>query len=75
MAVKANDVVVEQDVLGDFYYIIRQGRGEVTCQTVKGTAPIKLAELGLGDSFRVAKQHDQTFIDELVSYLCEEESL
>ncbi len=51
ISVKANDVVVEQDAPGDFYYIIQQGRCEVTRQTAKGKAPIKLAELGPGDSF------------------------
>lgn len=51
ISVKANDVVVEQDAPGDFYYIIQKGRCEVTRQTAKGKAPIKLAELGPGDSF------------------------
>jgi len=49
--VKAGEVIVEQDAPGDFYYIIQQGRCEVTRQTASGKKPIKLAELGPGDSF------------------------
>ena len=49
--VKAGDVIIEQDTHGDFYYIIQHGRCEVTRRTANGKAPIKLAELGPGDSF------------------------
>lgn len=49
--VKAGIVVVEQDAPGDFYYIIQHGRCEVTRKTAAGKNPIKLAELGPGDSF------------------------
>ena len=49
--VKAGDVVVQQDAPGDFYYIIQHGRCEVTRKTAGGKVPIKLAELGPGDTF------------------------
>ncbi len=51
LAAKAGEVIVEQDAAGDYYYIIQQGRCEVTRQTSTGKVPIKLAELGPGDSF------------------------
>ncbi len=51
ITVKAGDVIVEQDAPGDFYYIIQQGRSEVTRKTSTGKKTIKLAELGPGDSF------------------------
>jgi CRP-like cAMP-binding protein len=46
----AGDVVVEQGSPGDFYYIIQSGRCEVS-RNASGGKPIKLAELGGGDSF------------------------
>jgi len=49
--VKTGDVVVEQDGPGDYYYIVQQGRCEVTRTTSTGKIPIKLAELGPGDAF------------------------
>ena len=49
--VTAGDVIVEQDGVGDFYYIIQHGRCEVTRMTSTGKNAIKLAELGPGDSF------------------------
>lgn len=48
---KAGETIVEQDAAGDYYYIIQHGRCEVTRQTSTGKVPIKLAELGPGDSF------------------------
>lgn len=51
VSVSAGDTVVEQDAAGDYYYIIQHGRCEVTRQTSTGKVPIKLAELGPGDSF------------------------
>ncbi len=47
----AGETIVEQDAPGDYYYIIQHGRCEVTRQTSTGKVPIKLAELGPGDSF------------------------
>jgi len=49
--VTAGEVVVRQDSPGEFYYIIKHGRCDVTRQTKTGKIPIKLAELGSGDSF------------------------
>ena len=48
---KAGDVVVQQDDPGDYYYIIQEGRCEVSRCTASGKIPIKLAELGPGDAF------------------------
>ena len=48
---KAGETVVSQDEPGDFYYIIQQGRCEVTRTAATGKMPIKLAELVAGDSF------------------------
>jgi CRP-like cAMP-binding protein len=49
--VSAGDLVIAQDGLGDFYYVIQQGRCKVSRQTAAGKSQIKLAELGPGDSF------------------------
>ena len=51
IAVKKKDVVVEQDTQGDYYYIIQEGRCEVTRRTSPDTQTIKLADLYEGDSF------------------------
>ena len=51
LEVKAGDLIIEQDAPGDYYYIIQHGRCEVTRSTSSGKNPIKLAELGPGDSF------------------------
>ena len=48
---KAGTTVVSQDEPGDFYYIIQNGRCEVTRRGASAKAPIKLAELVSGDSF------------------------
>ncbi|MDX1431831.1 MAG: cyclic nucleotide-binding domain-containing protein [Gammaproteobacteria bacterium] len=48
---KAGSVVVEQGSPGDYYYIVQSGRCEVSRKAGGGGKPIKLAELGGGDSF------------------------
>ncbi|MCC6715251.1 MAG: cyclic nucleotide-binding domain-containing protein [Gammaproteobacteria bacterium] len=47
---KKGDVVVRQGDAGDYYYLIREGRCEVLRNTSSGQE-IKLAELGVGESF------------------------
>jgi len=49
--VKAGEVILEQNGPGDYYYIIQQGRCEVSRTASTGKVPIKLAELGPGDTF------------------------
>jgi CRP-like cAMP-binding protein len=51
VAFKAGGVVVEQGHPGDYYYIIQAGRCEVTRRASASGKPVKLAELGDGDSF------------------------
>ena len=48
---KAGEVVVEQGSPGDYYYIIQSGHCEVSRKASGSGAPVKLAELGGGDSF------------------------
>ncbi|GMQ76240.1 MAG: hypothetical protein BMS9Abin01_1509 [Gammaproteobacteria bacterium] len=48
---KAGSVVIEQGSPGDYYYIIQAGRCQVTRKASASGQPIKLAELGNGDSF------------------------
>src|SRR3990170_1103898 len=45
------DTVITQGDIGDNYYIIQEGRCEVTRAPSPGSKPIKLAELRAGDSF------------------------
>lgn len=49
--VQSGDVVVSQDETGDYYYIVREGRCQVQRQPHKGSAPVRLAELGVGACF------------------------
>ena len=49
--VKAGDVVIEQDTVGEYYYIIQHGRCEVSRKTESSGRSIKLAELSDGDCF------------------------
>lgn len=49
--VKAGDVIVEQGGPGDFYYVVRSGRCNVTRQISSGSPPLDLAELREGDTF------------------------
>jgi len=48
---KAGDVVIKQGDAGDYYYIIRDGRCEVTRVSASGGESEKLAELSPGVSF------------------------
>ncbi|MBM2830085.1 MAG: hypothetical protein HW411_875, partial [Gammaproteobacteria bacterium] len=48
---KAGDTIIKQDDVGGHYYIIQEGRCEVTRSPSPGAKPIKLAELHSGDSF------------------------
>jgi CRP-like cAMP-binding protein len=48
---KAGDTVINQGDAGDYYFIIQEGRCEVTRSPTQGTKFIKLAELHAGDSF------------------------
>ncbi|MDX1433872.1 MAG: cyclic nucleotide-binding domain-containing protein, partial [Gammaproteobacteria bacterium] len=49
--VKPGEVVIEQDSVGEYYYIIQHGRCEVSRKTESSGRAIKLAELGDGDCF------------------------
>lgn len=47
----AGDVVIKQGDPGDFFYVITEGRCTVTRETPLNKDGIKLAELGIGDTF------------------------
>lgn len=51
MNLKAGAQVIKQGEEGDYFYIITEGRCAVTRETPTNKAGIKLAELGVGDSF------------------------
>jgi CRP-like cAMP-binding protein len=51
MDVTAGQIVVSQGALGDYYYIVRDGRCEVTRRTASGGVPLRLAELDPGATF------------------------
>jgi rhodanese-related sulfurtransferase len=48
---RANDVVIKQGTEGDYFYVVVAGKCVVTRETPLNKEGIKLAELGLGDSF------------------------
>ena len=48
---KSGDVVITQDDVGDFFYIIKEGRCLVTRSTPANPKGVKLATLTVGDSF------------------------
>ena len=48
---KAGDTVIQQGEEGDYFYVINQGRCKVTRETPLNKEGIKLAELGVGDTF------------------------
>jgi CRP-like cAMP-binding protein/rhodanese-related sulfurtransferase len=48
---KAGDVIIKQGDDGDFFYVIVKGKCVVTRETPLNKAGIKLAELGMGDTF------------------------
>lgn len=47
----AGDVIIKQGDEGDYFYIITRGRCSVTRETPLNREGIKLAELGVGDTF------------------------
>ncbi|MCI0401273.1 MAG: cyclic nucleotide-binding domain-containing protein [Gammaproteobacteria bacterium] len=49
--VKAGNIIIRQGDPGDYYYVIQEGRAEVTRMTSTGGKEIKLGELREGDSF------------------------
>lgn len=51
VAFNVGDSVIKQGEPGDNYYIISEGRCEVTRVAKEGEDPVKLAELSVGDSF------------------------
>ena len=48
---KSGDVVITQDDVGDYFYIIKEGRCLVTRSTPANPKGVKLATLTVGDSF------------------------
>ena len=48
---RAGDVVIKQGDEGDYFYVIVKGRCTVTRETPLNKEGIKLAELGMGDTF------------------------
>lgn len=50
MPVKTDETIINQGDIGDYYYIINQGRAQVTRKSPSG-APLRLAELKEGDGF------------------------
>ena len=48
---KAGDVVLKQGAEGDYFYVLTRGRSLVTRETPLNKDGIKLAELGVGDTF------------------------
>src|SRR5580700_2895739 len=48
---RAREVVIKQGDEGDYFYVLVSGKGVVTRETPLNKEGIKLAELGVGDSF------------------------
>lgn len=48
---KAGDVVIRQGDEGDYFYVIKEGNCKVTRSTPANPNGVKLAQLGVGDSF------------------------
>ena len=48
---KAGEVVIKQGDEGDYFYVIVKGKCAVTRETPLNKEGIKLAELGMGDTF------------------------
>jgi CRP-like cAMP-binding protein len=48
---KSGDVIIKQDDVGDYFYIIKDGRCMVTRATPANPKGVKLATLDVGDSF------------------------
>lgn len=51
MQYNAGDVIIKQGDEGDYFYVITRGRCSVTRETPLNREGIKLAELGVGDTF------------------------
>jgi CRP-like cAMP-binding protein len=51
MEAKTGDVIIKQGDDGDYFYVIVKGKCVVTRETPLNKAGIKLAELGMGDTF------------------------
>jgi len=51
LELNAGDTVIKQGEIGETYYIIQEGRCEVSRAPKQGAKPIKLAELRAGDTF------------------------
>jgi len=51
LAVRAGEVMVRQGSSGDHYYVVESGRCEVLREYDDGSEPLRLAELGPGESF------------------------
>lgn len=51
VACKAGEVVIKQGAEGDFFYVITKGSAVVTRETPMNRDGLKLAELGVGESF------------------------
>ncbi len=51
ITVKAGDIVVHQNDIDDYYYLIKSGRCEVSRIPSEESRPIKLAELNQGETF------------------------
>ncbi len=51
IVVKSGQVIIRQGDMGDYYYVVRDGRCRVTRQIPEREQPTILAELSLGDSF------------------------
>lgn len=49
--VKVGDIIIKQGDEGDYFYVIVKGKCLVTRETPLNKAGIKLAELGMGDTF------------------------
>ena len=51
ISVSANDVIIQQVTIGDYYFFIRRGRAQVTRKTRPNAPYVKLAERVEGQSF------------------------
>jgi CRP-like cAMP-binding protein len=51
VSLKAGDPVIKQGEDGDYFYVITKGKAVVTRETPLNKKGIKLAEIGVGDSF------------------------
>lgn len=66
---KAGDVVIRQGDAGDYFYVISSGRCNVIRETPLNKGGIKLAELGVGDTFGEEALISETHRNATVSML------